>query len=273
MSRMFRAAFMTMALLAAPHAWANDQTAKDHATGTHAASPHATPAQARALLTKAVEKLRTDGAKQAFAAFNQNPGAFIHGDLYVFVFDLKGRYLASGANPALVGSDANEMKDAEGKPLVQDMIKLAGGDGKGEVDYVWLNRASNKIEEKHSLIQRVDKYIVGVGYYVIDAQDQAAMEAAGQQVFNHCVACHFLEPGKQGFGPDLHGVVGRPAASLPNFNYSDGLKTSGIVWTENSLRQWMAGNDKMVPGTRMRHVAITDKVEQDYLIAFLKTLK
>jgi cytochrome c len=96
-------------------------------------------------------------------------------------------------------------------------------------------------------------------------------EVAGKHVFDHCKACHSVELGKQGFGPNLHGIVGRPAASLPMFMYSDALKASGIIWTEDNLRSWMAGNDKLVPGTRMRHVAITDKAEQDYLLAYLRT--
>lgn len=111
----------------------------------------------------------------------------------------------------------------------------------------------------------------GMGALAETAED--AEIAAGRVVFNHCIACHFIEPGKQGFGPNLHGVVGRKAASMPGFAYSEGLSKSGIVWTEANLRKWMAANDKLVPGTRMRHVGITDPVEQDYLIAFLKSLK
>ncbi len=99
-----------------------------------------------------------------------------------------------------------------------------------------------------------------------------AEETAGRQIFNHCIACHALEPGQRGFGPDLHGVVGRAAGALPGFDYSDALKNSKIIWTEDNLRKWMSGNDAMIPGTRMRHVSITDKVEQDYLLAFLKSL-
>ena len=95
-------------------------------------------------------------------------------------------------------------------------------------------------------------------------------ESAGKQVFHRCMACHSVEPGKLGFGPNLHGVIGRPAASLPTFVYSDALKASGIIWTEDNLRKWIAGNTDFVPGTRMRHVAITDKAEQDYLLAYLK---
>jgi len=102
--------------------------------------------------------------------------------------------------------------------------------------------------------------------------EDAAMVAAGRQVFNRCIGCHFIEPGKRGFGPSLHGVIGRPAASLPDFTYSLALKASKITWTEPNLRKWISNNDKMVPGTRMRHVAITDRAEQDYLLAFLRSL-
>ena len=97
--------------------------------------------------------------------------------------------------------------------------------------------------------------------------------AAGRQVFNHCIACHAIDPGKLGFGPDLHGVVGRAAGSLPNFQYSPALQKSEFIWTEANLRRWVSGNDKMIPGTRMRHIAITDPAEQTYLITFLKSLE
>lgn len=102
---------------------------------------------------------------------------------------------------------------------------------------------------------------------------KSAEEAAGKQVFHQCAACHSLDSSKNAFGPSLYNVVGRKAGSMPRFDYSEALKASNITWTENNLRQWIAGNDKFVPGTRMRHVAITDRAEQDYLIAFLKALK
>jgi len=98
--------------------------------------------------------------------------------------------------------------------------------------------------------------------------------AAGSQLFSHhCHACHSEDSSKNTFGPSLTGVVGRQAASLPRYVYSDALKASGVIWTEQNLRKWITDNEKFVPGTRMRHVSITDQAEQDYLIAYLKTLK
>lgn len=104
--------------------------------------------------------------------------------------------------------------------------------------------------------------------------EEGGMQAAGRQLFNHqCSACHSLDTSKNAFGPSLVGVMGRPAASVPRFAYSKAMEASGITWTEDNLRQWITDNEALVPGTRMRHVAISDRAEQDYLISFLRTLK
>ena len=70
-----------------------------------------------------------------------------------------------GVNPKLVGTDVGAMKDAAGKPIIAEMIALAKSKGSGTVDYVWRNPVTNKIENKHSRIERLDNYLIGVGYY------------------------------------------------------------------------------------------------------------
>jgi len=133
-------------------------------TSAHAAS-HASSREAQALLDKAVAELQVAGPEKALAEFNDPKGPFKARDLYVFVFSIQGIYEASGANPKLVGTPAPDLTDAEGKPLVREMIAVAKAKGKGRVDYVWLNRADNRVEHKRSLVQRVGDHIVGVGYY------------------------------------------------------------------------------------------------------------
>lgn len=104
--------------------------------------------------------------------------------------------------------------------------------------------------------------------------EEKAMEAAGRQLFAHyCTACHSLDSSENAFGPSLFGVVGRPAASVPRFAYSQAMQASGLTWTEDNLRKWIADNEALVPGTRMRHVSIVDPAEQDHLISFLRTLR
>jgi cytochrome c len=98
--------------------------------------------------------------------------------------------------------------------------------------------------------------------------------AAGAAVFKeHCSRCHDDNATRQSYGPSLVGVIGRKAATQEGFAYSDALKASGLVWTEEAVRAWMANNTGLLPGTRMRHVGITDAHEQDNLLTYLKTLK
>ena len=103
---------------------------------------------------------------------------------------------------------------------------------------------------------------------------EAAMNKAGEVMFDHrCRSCHADDPAKQSYGPSLVGVFGRKAGSLNGFAYSDAMKTSNIVWNEDTLRKWIADNTGFLPGTRMKHIAISDRNEQDFIIAYLKTLK
>lgn len=100
-----------------------------------------------------------------------------------------------------------------------------------------------------------------------------AIAKAGQIMFEHrCRSCHADDPAAKSYGPSLIGVVGRKAGSVEGFAYSDALKASGLVWTDAALKAWMADNKTLMPGTRMRHVGITDTEEQEFILAYLKTL-
>eukprot|EP01012_Entosiphon_sulcatum_P009752 TRINITY_DN15579_c1_g1_i1.p4 TRINITY_DN15579_c1_g1~~TRINITY_DN15579_c1_g1_i1.p4 ORF type:complete len:152 (+),score=32.43 TRINITY_DN15579_c1_g1_i1:255-710(+) len=129
------------------------------------AADRSTPEQAKALTLEAAAYLKAKGPEEAVRAFNDPKGPFIRRDLYVFVFDGNGRYVASGANPRLVGTDASDLKDAEGKPLVREMMAATKDKPEAQVDYVWLNRQTNRVEHKHSYVVRDGNYIIGSGSY------------------------------------------------------------------------------------------------------------
>lgn len=129
-------------------------------------TPRASREEAQDLLDKAVAFLKKSGSTAAFNAFNNPQGGFTHNDQYVFVIGLDdGKYRATGASPQLTGMDVRGLKDAAGKALVEEMIAVAQHKGEGTVDYVWRNPATNAVERKHSLIQRVENLVIGVGYY------------------------------------------------------------------------------------------------------------
>ena len=127
--------------------------------------PRSSAQQAEALLNVALAEARKS-PKAAFAAFNDRKGPYVREDLYVFAVTLDdARFVAMGVNPALVGTEVGAMKDAAGKPIIAEMIALAKSKGSGTVDYVWRNPVTNKVENKHSRIERLDNYLIGVGYY------------------------------------------------------------------------------------------------------------
>jgi cytochrome c len=106
---------------------------------------------------------------------------------------------------------------------------------------------------------------------------QAAVAAPaspdGATVFRQrCQACHTVVAVKPSLlAPNLAGVVGRKAASLP-FNYSAALKRSGLTWDRNSLDRYLAAPNRLVPGTRMT-VSLSDTQQRAALIAYLSRAK
>lgn len=96
---------------------------------------------------------------------------------------------------------------------------------------------------------------------------------AGEALFREeCRKCHAPDADHPSYGPVLLGVVGRGAGSVADYEYSEAMRNSGIVWTEAALRAWMEDNTGFMPGTKMRHVGIDDRTVQDFIIAYLKTL-
>jgi cytochrome c len=98
--------------------------------------------------------------------------------------------------------------------------------------------------------------------------------AKGKNVFKRCAVCHTeTKGGGNGLGPNLFGISGRKAASLHDFMYSGAMQKSGIVWTDANLTKWVAGPNRVVPGTKMAFPGISSKGQQADVVAYLKTLK
>jgi cytochrome c len=103
---------------------------------------------------------------------------------------------------------------------------------------------------------------------------QATDATNGKALFARCAACHVVtKGGGNGLGPNLFGVVGRKAASLPSFAYSSALKSSGITWTNDKLTAWITSPARLVPGTRMAFGGISNHEQVEDVVAYLNTLK
>ncbi len=119
-------------------------------------------------MKRAGEFLKKNGRDKALAEFNNPKGQFVQKDLYIFAFGASGDgvELANGANIKLMGKNVKEMKDADGKYLIKDILALGtGAEGKGWVDYKWPNPATGQIDGKRTYVERVDDVIIGCGIY------------------------------------------------------------------------------------------------------------
>jgi cytochrome c len=87
---------------------------------------------------------------------------------------------------------------------------------------------------------------------LVAAVAPAAAEDGAALFVKNCQTCHVAaKDGGVRTGPPLWGVMGRKAGSIEGFAYSPGLKASGIVWTRETLDQWLTFPKKMVRDTFM----------------------
>ena len=99
----------------------------------------------------------------------------------------------------------------------------------------------------------------------------AADAAHGKTLFEACLACHSERP--DALGPSLKGVVGRRAAALEDFRYSNAMKRANLVWDEDNLRAYIQDPQAKVKGNRMPYGGMSDPKDVDDVVAYLKMLK
>lgn len=100
-----------------------------------------------------------------------------------------------------------------------------------------------------------------------------ATPAAPPAAFAQCAACHSVEPGRTVFGPSLAGVAGRRAGSVPGYAYSPALAKSGLTWNAKTLDRWLAGPQRLVPGTKMPFGGMTNAAQRKQVVDYLMTLR
>lgn len=95
----------------------------------------------------------------------------------------------------------------------------------------------------------------------------AGNAARGQTLYKGCADCHSIT--ENAVGPMHKGVVGRKAGSVPGYDYSPDLKSSGIVWTEDNLDKWLVNPQALVPETKM-FFDVPGAQDRADIIAYLK---
>ncbi len=96
----------------------------------------------------------------------------------------------------------------------------------------------------------------------------------GRLSFGQCRTCHYPEKtyGDHN-GPNLYGIFGRKAGSLPSYAYySDEMKKAGFDWTPELLDFWLANQGKFLPDSTMVVFETTPQQRAD-IIEYLKQFK
>jgi len=122
--------------------------------------------EAVAMVKRVQAKVKKDGLEETVRVINSGSKEFNDRDLYAFLLDFAGTNYANAQTPAVRGKNLHDLKDQDGRFIVQDMIAVAKEVGHGWLDYRWLNPVTKTIEDKSTYVERVGpNHFVGVGVY------------------------------------------------------------------------------------------------------------
>ena len=105
---------------------------------------------------------------------------------------------------------------------------------------------------------------------------QAADVAKGQAAFvRQCAICHTIDKGGDNrLGPNLFGIVGKRAGTVPGFKYTNAFRnTATFEWSEGLLGPWIALPAVMVPGTAMGVFPGVSDRDKDDIVAYVAAQK
>lgn len=127
------------------------------------AQDYSTPAEAKAMLEKAVVALKANQA-QALTMFSKGEGGFKEKDLYPYCGGPDGMFTA---HPTLVGKSLKDLTDkgTPPKPLGQEVYAAAQPGKISEVTYTWTRPGETTPVQKVVYVTKVGDQVCGVGYY------------------------------------------------------------------------------------------------------------
>lgn len=131
--------------------------------------PDANRDAAMELVRKGYKFMKANGKTQAVDAFSdRQDNTFRYGDLYLYIYDLKGVCIAHGNNQDFIGRNQYDDQDEDGRYYVRDLIQKAK-DGGGWLDFKLKNSFQSNYVEMIDL--GIDKFVIGSSLYPISKHE------------------------------------------------------------------------------------------------------
>lgn len=127
----------------------------------------ASPADAEAVVAKAVELIEAIGVRAALAQLLHPGSEYRKGELYVFVLDERGIVRGNGGFGQSAGQDVTGVRDPKGRYFVKEMLRVAKRRGRGWVAYEWIDPCTGRLAEKQTYVSRAGKFVVAAGIYSV----------------------------------------------------------------------------------------------------------
>ena len=122
--------------------------------------------EAMELVERAADFRRSCASRDAYLRELTDPDNNFHDrDMYVFVLDSDGTYLAFGGNPAKVGTCVQDVPGIDGDGLTRAIVEQAD-QGPGWVEYDITNPTTGAVQTKMSFVRKVDGVYLGCGVYM-----------------------------------------------------------------------------------------------------------
>ena len=123
--------------------------------------------EAIALVKAGVTFMQGQGKESLIADINNlSNGTFLNRDLYLSAYDTNNfRVVAHGSNPRVVGQNAEQVKDTDGRHFIHEMISLAKSKGAGWIEYKWAHPITNADTTKNAYFEKCGDLVITCGVY------------------------------------------------------------------------------------------------------------
>src|SRR3954453_14665200 len=119
---------------------------------------------------------------------------------------------------------------------------------------------------------RIDIIITALAALCIPSAAWTQDIAAGERSFKKGQPCHSIgESATKKTGPPPNGLAGRKTGTAEGYDYSQANKNAGIVWDDNTFKEYIQNPTAKIPGTKMAFGGIKNDKEIADLWEYLKS--